>query len=123
MVSGNGRATCPFYDKLDAILGTRAASCPPVVLESGGSGAGAGSLTEPEPLTDTATVENGDEGMFLDNFYPVLFIIFMKYLTDTSAPCEGSEGSPGVDDGSESTSHELTPSSSSTSSNIRRWRR
>ena len=79
-VSGNGRATCPFYDELDAILGTRAASCPPVVLENGGSGSGAASLTEPEPLTDTATVENGDEGMFLDKSYPVLFHILMKYL-------------------------------------------
>ena len=45
-MSRNGRSTCPFYDELDAILGTRAASSPPVVLESGGSGAGAGSLTE-----------------------------------------------------------------------------
>ena len=35
-ISGQGRKTCPFYDELDAILGTRAASCPPVVLDSGG---------------------------------------------------------------------------------------
>ena len=46
-VSGNGRSTCPFYDELDAILGTRAASSPPVVLESGGGGA-EGSPTELE---------------------------------------------------------------------------
>lgn len=35
-VSGRGRKTCPFYEQVDRILGTRAASCPPVVLESGG---------------------------------------------------------------------------------------
>ena len=93
-MSRNGRSTCPFYDELDAILGTRAASSPPVVLESGGSGAGAGSLTELEPLTDTATVEMVMGVCSWDDFYPVLLIIFMKYLTDTSAPCEGSEGSP-----------------------------
>ena len=33
-MSGNGRATCPLYDGLDTILGTMAAPCPPVVLES-----------------------------------------------------------------------------------------
>ena len=35
-VSGTDRKTCPFYDELDAILGTRPASTPPVVLDSGG---------------------------------------------------------------------------------------
>ena len=94
---GNGRATCTFYEELDAILGTWAASCPPVVLESGSSvakaaeagimtepepscppvvlesgssgaeAAEAGIMTEPEPLTETATVDNGDEGMFLED--------------------------------------------------------
>ena len=35
-ISGRGRITCPCYDELDAILGTRAASSPPIVLDSGG---------------------------------------------------------------------------------------
>ena len=35
-VFGSGRITCPFYDEVDAILGTRAASSPHVVLDSGG---------------------------------------------------------------------------------------
>ena len=35
-ISGTDRKTCPFYDELDAILGTRAASSPPVLLDSGG---------------------------------------------------------------------------------------
>ena len=36
-LTGRGRSSTPFYDELDAILGTRAAFCPPVVLESGGN--------------------------------------------------------------------------------------
>ena len=34
-MSGEGRTTCPFFEELDAILGTRAASSPAVLLESG----------------------------------------------------------------------------------------
>ena len=34
-VSGTSRISCPFYDEIDAILGTRAASQPPTLLESG----------------------------------------------------------------------------------------
>ena len=37
-VTGESRHTCPFYDELDAVLGTRAASSPPIVLESSGAG-------------------------------------------------------------------------------------
>lgn len=33
-ISGRGRISCPFYDEIDAILGTRAASQPPALLES-----------------------------------------------------------------------------------------
>ena len=33
-VSGTGRTTCPFYEEMDNILGTRAASSPPVLLDS-----------------------------------------------------------------------------------------
>ena len=33
--TGEGRTTCPLYDELDAILGHRAASSPPVVLDTG----------------------------------------------------------------------------------------
>ena len=38
-VTGQGRTTCPFYNELDAILGTRAASRPHIVLDTS-SGAG-----------------------------------------------------------------------------------
>lgn len=34
-VSGKGRSSCPFYDEIDNILGTRAASQPPTLLECG----------------------------------------------------------------------------------------
>ena len=33
-VTGQGRSTCPFYEEIDAILGTRAASTPLTLLES-----------------------------------------------------------------------------------------
>ena len=36
-LTGRGRGSTPFYDELDAILGTRAASSPPVVLDSEGN--------------------------------------------------------------------------------------
>ena len=38
-MSGRGRKSCPFYEEIDAILGTRAASEPPVVLDCGGDAA------------------------------------------------------------------------------------
>lgn len=44
-MSGKNRSLCPFYDEIDSILGTRAASQPPTLLESG----------------DTAAVEESDE--------------------------------------------------------------
>ena len=34
-ISGKGGVTCPLYEEIDQILGTRAASSPPVVLDSG----------------------------------------------------------------------------------------
>ena len=33
-ISGQGRSSCPFYEEIDAILGTRTASSPAVLLES-----------------------------------------------------------------------------------------
>ena len=33
-VSGKQRTTCPYFEELDAILGTRAASSPAILLES-----------------------------------------------------------------------------------------
>ena len=36
-ISGRGRKSTPFYDELDAILGTRAVSRLPVLLDSGGN--------------------------------------------------------------------------------------
>lgn len=34
--SGTNKTTCPLFDEIDEILGTRAASCPPRVVESRG---------------------------------------------------------------------------------------
>lgn len=34
-LTGRGRSSCPFYEELDTILGSRAASSPPVLLDSG----------------------------------------------------------------------------------------
>ena len=36
-ISGSGRISCPFFEEIDAILGTRAASQPPALLESAGT--------------------------------------------------------------------------------------
>ena len=36
-ISGRGRASCRLFDEIDAILGTRAASQPPALLESAGT--------------------------------------------------------------------------------------
>ena len=33
-ISGNNRSTCPYFEEIDAILGTRAASSPAVLLAS-----------------------------------------------------------------------------------------
>lgn len=35
-MSGNDARSFPYYEQLDGILGTRAASSPPVVVDSGG---------------------------------------------------------------------------------------
>ena len=51
-VSGGARKSCSYYDEVDEILGTRAASCPPVVLESDGGEA-------------ASNVSGDDEGVFL----------------------------------------------------------
>ena len=39
-MSGKGRKQCSYFDELDEILGTRAASEPPIVLQTIPSGAG-----------------------------------------------------------------------------------
>ena len=36
--SGEGAASCPFYEEIDKILGTRAASTPVLLVESAGDG-------------------------------------------------------------------------------------
>ena len=46
-VSGTDRKDCPYYEEFDSVLGTRAATEPPVLLESS------------EPVTSSA-VEGGD---------------------------------------------------------------
>ena len=35
--SASGRSICPYCDEIDAIIGTRAATHPHILLESGGS--------------------------------------------------------------------------------------
>lgn len=47
-VTGNGRKTCKFYEKLDAILGHRPSSAPSVLMDAGSS-----SLSAAEPLQDS----------------------------------------------------------------------
>ena len=49
-VSGRGRTSCPHYDEIDAILGTRAASEPIVLLDSGADGGTAPQLVDKEAL-------------------------------------------------------------------------
>ena len=49
-ISGRGRISCPFFEEIDAILGTRAASQPPALLESAGT-------AEHDPFPE---VENDD---------------------------------------------------------------
>lgn len=36
-VTGNGRKTCKFYEKLDGILGHRPSSAPSVLMDAGSS--------------------------------------------------------------------------------------
>ena len=51
-VSGNNVKSLIYYERLDAILGTRAASTPPLVLESG--------MPRPAPIAlDNSEQENG----------------------------------------------------------------
>ena len=37
-MSGRGRTTCPYFESMDSILGTRASSSPISLLDSGGNG-------------------------------------------------------------------------------------
>ena len=60
-MSGQGRAMCPWFEEVDAILGTRAASCPPVVLDSGVNSISAQSpSSEIGQLDEDTTVDNGE---------------------------------------------------------------
>ena len=52
-MSGNDAKSFPLYDRLDQILGTRAASSPPIVLESGGPRSG-------DPLDVADLTTNGN---------------------------------------------------------------
>ena len=61
-VSGMSRKTCPFYDEVDAILGTRAASTPAVLLESG-------SHSSAVDLEDTEPLESSDETNLSEGIY------------------------------------------------------
>ena len=68
--TGEGRTTCPFYDELDAILGHRAASSPPVVLDTG-------SLPEGESL-----VERDQNGILIINNCLLKFLYNRKLNHD-----------------------------------------
>ena len=48
-MSGSGRIVCPYYEEMDAIIGIRATTCPPIVLESGGSSSNL-TATHPEGI-------------------------------------------------------------------------
>ena len=48
-VTGNGRQTCKFYDKLDCILGHRPTSTPPVLLDVGSSTIPSSELQSQDP--------------------------------------------------------------------------
>lgn len=47
-VSGRGRSSCPYYDEINAILGTRAASQPIVLVDSGADGGTVPQLVDKE---------------------------------------------------------------------------
>ena len=66
-VSGTDRKTCPFYDELDAILGTRAASSPPVLLDSGGGS-----------LSATASINDGRFLCALCTLYTLYKLLYIK---------------------------------------------
>ena len=53
-VTGNGRKTCKFYDKLDAILGHRPASAPSTLLDTV-------SLTQPTTEPHSQEVTGAEE--------------------------------------------------------------
>ena len=66
-VSGTGRSSCPYYDEIDAILGTRAASQPIVLLDSGADGGTAPQLVDSEVLVgmedEFFTSDHEEQGM------------------------------------------------------------
>ena len=79
-VSGVDRKDCPFYDIFDSILGTRAATEPPLLLES----------SEPPVPTPTVECNEFEEGI-LDCFVYVLnaynitsWQVWMKYTLQMS---------------------------------------
>ena len=65
-VTGNGRKTCKFYDKLDAILGHRPASAPSTLLDTG-------SLTQPtmesQEIADTEEEARDTEGKISSMYF------------------------------------------------------
>ena len=77
-VSGVDRKDCPFYDIFDSILGTRAATEPPLLLESS------------EPPVSTANLEHNEfEGgtfVFVFNAYSTISwqVWMMKYTLQMS---------------------------------------
>ena len=79
-VTGNGRKTCKFYDKLDEILGHRPSSVPSVLLDAGSS-----SATTVE--SQASTTEEGETGNRDGNFktnITVLVVTLISIHTDTN---------------------------------------
>ena len=79
-VTGNGRKTFKFYDKLDEILGHRSSSVPSVLLDAGSS-----SATTVE--SQASTTEEGETGNRDGNFktnITVLVVTLISIHTDTN---------------------------------------
>ena len=63
-MSGQGRNSCPFFDEIDMVLGTRAASQPPILLQSSAEEPG-GSVVE-ATLNEGKQVNNIEENIFVN---------------------------------------------------------
>ena len=63
-MSGQGRNSCPFFDEIDTVLGTRAASQPPILLQSSAEEP-CGSAVE-ATLNEGRQVNNIEENIFVN---------------------------------------------------------
>ena len=74
-VTGRGRTTCPFYESLDAILGTRASSSPISVIDSGGH-----SAIDSAMVNGETTAEGDISGRLLKCMYYTLEIVYHNVI-------------------------------------------